>query len=75
MAPNASKDRCPREHSYDAENTYYRPGGGRGCKTCRRTQARDFQRRKRLERQNTSRPPAVREHQPEAWIGPREVQP
>jgi hypothetical protein len=48
MAPNASKDHCPRQHPYDEVNTYLRPNGGRGCKACRRAQSRAFEQRKRI---------------------------
>lgn len=31
---------CPQRHPYDDQNTYPRPNGGRGCKTCRRAAVR-----------------------------------
>lgn len=34
--PHANKTRCPAGHPYDEVNTYKRPDGGRGCRTCRR---------------------------------------
>lgn len=39
---NAAKQKCPQGHDYDAENTYYRPDGGRGCKACRRKSSRAY---------------------------------
>lgn len=33
---NLNKTHCPRNHPYDAENTYYRPDGGRTCRACKR---------------------------------------
>ncbi len=33
---NASATHCSHGHPYDLFNTYYRPGGGRSCKTCGR---------------------------------------
>ena len=38
---NASKDACPSGHEYTDANTYVYPGRAhRGCRTCRRTNAR-----------------------------------
>ena len=36
-SPNYAGNRtsCPKGHEYDAENTYKRPNGGRGCRRCR----------------------------------------
>ena len=31
---NAQKTHCPQGHPYDAENTYKRMGGKRGCRIC-----------------------------------------
>jgi hypothetical protein len=33
---NASKTHCMHGHPFDADNTYWRPEGGRACKRCRR---------------------------------------
>lgn len=31
---NALKTHCANDHAFTPENTYYRPGGGRSCRTC-----------------------------------------
>lgn len=36
MALNARKTHCKNGHEYDNKNTYHRPGGGRGCRSCRK---------------------------------------
>lgn len=35
-AKNAVKTHCVHGHPFDAENTFTRPGGRRGCRACRR---------------------------------------
>lgn len=35
-AQNAAKTYCANGHPYDEANTYMRPDGGRGCRSCRR---------------------------------------
>ena len=35
LAKHARATHCPKGHPYDLVNTYFEPGGGRGCKTCR----------------------------------------
>ncbi|HEV7195571.1 MAG TPA: NUMOD4 motif-containing HNH endonuclease, partial [Pedococcus sp.] len=43
---NASKDECPAGHAYDEANTYVYPGRAhRGCRACRRSYARNYQRK------------------------------
>ncbi len=37
---------CPRGHAFDATNTYWKPGGARGCRECRRVQCREYQARR-----------------------------
>ena len=34
--PAANKTSCKHGHDYTLENTYFIPGGGRSCRTCRR---------------------------------------
>lgn len=34
-ARNAAKTHCPKNHPYDAVNTYLTPDGRRDCRTCR----------------------------------------
>lgn len=38
---------CPKGHPYDEMNTYHRPKGGRGCRTCRAQASREWQARQR----------------------------
>jgi hypothetical protein len=45
-----NKERCPRDHPYDEENTYYLSGGGRACKTCARDSRKRYEDRKAKER-------------------------
>lgn len=33
---NAAKMHCPHGHAFDHENTYWRPTGGRSCRSCLR---------------------------------------
>lgn len=42
----APRDRthCPRGHPYTTENTYYPPGGGRICRTCKTEGQREYRR-------------------------------
>lgn len=40
-AINASRTVCPRGHSYDEQNTYLDPNGGRICRTCKRDSSRN----------------------------------
>ncbi len=35
-ALNGSKTRCKRGHQYEGDNVYFRPTGGRACRTCNR---------------------------------------
>lgn len=35
QAANARKTHCIHGHPFDDSNTYWRPAGGRGCRTCR----------------------------------------
>lgn len=39
---NASKTQCDHGHLFDADNTYWRPGGGRDCRACRRKRQREY---------------------------------
>ena len=41
---------CVQGHAYDKENTYIAPNGRRNCRACDRQRAREYARRKRLER-------------------------
>lgn len=41
-----AKTHCKRGHPYSGENLYITPKGGRACKECQRTFARDFYRKK-----------------------------
>jgi hypothetical protein len=34
---------CKREHPFDDANTYWRPDGRRGCKTCRAATSKEFE--------------------------------
>jgi hypothetical protein len=45
--PQTKVTHCPKGHSYDAENTYIEPRGGRACKTCRRTHTKEWRERNR----------------------------
>jgi len=36
------KTHCPHGHPYDLLNTYFKPNGARGCKTCRREWIRNY---------------------------------
>lgn len=47
---NADKTQCPHGHAYSSENTRWRKGGGRACRTCERTRCREYQRRLRTQR-------------------------
>lgn len=52
-----AKTHCPQGHEYTAENTYVAPNkspvfSSRGCRECRRVQARDCHRRKAAARRN-----------------------
>ena len=38
---------CQRGHKFSAENTYYRPGSGRTCRTCRRASIARFRARRK----------------------------
>lgn len=38
-ARNAVKTECKNGHPFDEANTYYRKGGGRGCRACNREHA------------------------------------
>lgn len=52
-AINAFKDECVNGHPFDEANTYFRPGGGRSCRTCMRERMRRIRKRKRLNAQVT----------------------
>lgn len=41
QAGPAPKATCPRDHPYDAENTYVDPAGKRHCRACHRQRARE----------------------------------
>lgn len=58
--PNSRKVECPKGHPYDDENTLH-VKEGRRCRTCRREQVREAQRRRRarLDLENASRARAV----------------
>ncbi len=43
----ARRTHCPRGHPYDEINTYYRPNGGRFCRTCKRAGNRAYKARKK----------------------------
>lgn len=46
MAP-PKKERCPLGHEYSPDNSYHHPTkGGRVCRECHRTQARESARRR-----------------------------
>jgi len=45
-AQHAKVTQCPRGHSYDLFNTYYRPDGGRDCHICRRIRKDEYVERK-----------------------------
>lgn len=48
---NRLKTYCPADHEYTDENTYVASTGGRHCRECGRTRAREYQRaRRRAER-------------------------
>ena len=42
-----AKTHCPQGHEYDEANTYPQPGGGRGCRACRREACRRWRERQR----------------------------
>lgn len=42
----ANKAECPRGHEYSHGNVYFRPSGGRGCKTCRVEATRRYRARR-----------------------------
>lgn len=46
---NAAKTHCPQGHPYSGDNLRHKKGGGRVCRTC----ARDYARRKHIEKQTT----------------------
>lgn len=46
-AINAAKTHCPQGHPYSGDNVRHRKGGGRSCRTC----AREYARRKHIEKQ------------------------
>lgn len=41
---NASKDTCIHGHEFTPENTYFRPSGGRRCRTCQRKHSTQWNR-------------------------------
>ena len=43
----AGVEQCVNGHVFDAENTYYRPTGGRQCRTCARIRATKYREAKR----------------------------
>lgn len=45
--PASERTACPQGHPYSEENTAYERSGARRCRTCRRTQVREAQRRHR----------------------------
>lgn len=45
-AQNGRKERCKRGHSFDEENTGYKPNGARVCKRCRAMSANEYYYRK-----------------------------
>lgn len=47
---NANKTHCPRDHEYDARNTYHDSTGARRCRQC----ARLTQNERRRQRRNTN---------------------
>lgn len=47
-ALNAVKTHCPQGHPYDLDNTYAMPGGGRGCRECRRASWRRWNAKRQL---------------------------
>ncbi len=44
-AQNASKTHCLYGHPFDPLNTYHKPVGGRGCRTCMREKNRQWRKR------------------------------
>ena len=62
-AINARKIHCAQGHPFDLVNTYLIPGGGRGCRTCRRIRSlrrdkaagRDYQRAYKVRNRNRVR--------------------
>lgn len=42
-----NKTRCPQDHPYDEENTYWHPKGGRICRTCSREAKRRYKERQK----------------------------
>lgn len=42
----AMKTHCPQGHAYEGDNVYYRPGGGRSCKTCTRERGRVYDKKR-----------------------------
>lgn len=44
---NRLKTHCPADHEYTDENTYVASTGGRHCRECGRTRAREYQRARR----------------------------
>lgn len=46
----AEKTHCPRGHPYAGENLAYNKNGGRWCRECNRTKAKDRKRRIKMER-------------------------
>ena len=51
---NAGKIRCDHGHEYTLLNTYWKPDGGRDCRTCIRRRVREYRKR----RQAAQRAPA-----------------
>lgn len=47
---NRAKTHCPRNHPYDAENTYINRKGSRTCRECTREAVRKYRQRKRDEK-------------------------
>lgn len=45
--PRKLSDECGKGHLFDEANTYYRPGGKRGCRLCRQSNMKDFYSRER----------------------------
>jgi hypothetical protein len=50
-----AKTHCPKGHLYDAENTYIKGNGCRGCKLCRQEAARRYEQKNRALRTDRKR--------------------